>query len=338
MPTAGPPSLADVDNPRLVHWFEGRSESGLLIVRDPDGAVVATWRPPDGAEIRHLSEALSPDGRYLTWLSGKRPDDDLVGPIDPPLTLHVQDLLTGEERFSHALLHPGILEDLRQQVLTVEGWGETRGGGGDDGNDWTPSWERPGQWPANFFTGVIQGVFDNGIGRTAWSPDGSRLAIVAALDGPTSDVYLLDRADFTMRQLTREPEHVTQIDWSPDGRHLIFSAGLEPASYNSGYRALYLVDTESGADHRFPTVEPNPRGPSGPMTSMFDNSRSGNIEDGWPDGWTRQGQAIAPPQEAGVGGLSRYDPISGKEIEVVPRIGDLSSSDAYNLYDLTSMP
>ena len=68
------------------------------------------------------------------------------------------------------------MDELRRQVLTVNGWGE-----GSDRMDWTPSWQRPEGTPDymsnDIFTGVIQGVFTDGIGRTAWSPDGSKLAL-----------------------------------------------------------------------------------------------------------------------------------------------------------------
>lgn len=331
LPTAGPLGLAGVRAPRLLHWFEGRPDSRLLVVRDDTGTVVATWRPPEGAEIRHLSEALSPDRRYLTWLSGERPDEKLAGPLDDPLTLHILDLATGEERYRQVLMHPGMLDELRRQVLTVGDWGTPASG------DWTPSWLRP-EGPLDYYsndryTTVIQIVFEEGIGRTAWSPDGSRLAVVAMLDGPTSDVYLVDSSGYTMRRLTSEPEHVTRIDWSPDGRTVIYKAGWEPllaGGMPDDFRATYLVDVASGARHRFPTAEPGPPSPSGPMMNMVAPSYAGN-DDGWPDGWTRDGRAIVVP-DCWLCGLLRYDPGSGEEARL------LATSDDFSWFYLASMP
>jgi WD40 repeat protein len=51
----------------------------------------------------------------------------------------------------------------------------------------------------------------------AWSPDGSRLAFVAARDGDSADVYLFNRSDNSVVRLTEEAGHATALHWSPDG-------------------------------------------------------------------------------------------------------------------------
>jgi hypothetical protein len=66
-------------------------------------------------------------------------------------------------------------------------------------------------------------------GSFAWSPDGSRLAFVAARDGDSADVYLLNRSDNSVTRLSDEAGHAAALHWSPDGRFLqylsIFSFG-----------------------------------------------------------------------------------------------------------------
>jgi WD40 repeat protein len=54
----------------------------------------------------------------------------------------------------------------------------------------------------------------------AWSPDGQKLAFVAAIDGASSDVYLFDAGDFSVTRLTDEESNAASLHWSPDGSYL----------------------------------------------------------------------------------------------------------------------
>ena len=66
-------------------------------------------------------------------------------------------------------------------------------------------------------------------GSFAWSPDGTRLAFVAARDGDSADVYLLNRSDNSITRLSDEAGHAAALHWSPDGQFLqylsVFSFG-----------------------------------------------------------------------------------------------------------------
>jgi hypothetical protein len=57
-------------------------------------------------------------------------------------------------------------------------------------------------------------------GSFAWSPDGTRLAFVAARDGDSADVYLLNRSDNSVTRLSDEAGHAAALHWSPDGQLL----------------------------------------------------------------------------------------------------------------------
>ena len=59
----------------------------------------------------------------------------------------------------------------------------------------------------------------------AWSPDGSQLAFIGAVNGPTSDLYVYDLAEDQVRQLTDGLAHAANPIWSPDGKH-IFHQGI----------------------------------------------------------------------------------------------------------------
>lgn len=56
----------------------------------------------------------------------------------------------------------------------------------------------------------------------AWSPDGSRLALVAALDSNHSDIYSYEVAAGTLRRLTEEGGQASMPTWSPDGSQVAY--------------------------------------------------------------------------------------------------------------------
>lgn len=56
----------------------------------------------------------------------------------------------------------------------------------------------------------------------AWSPDGRKLVFAAVLDGPSVDLYLLDRQDHSLRRLTDLAGDEFAPAWSPDGSTLVY--------------------------------------------------------------------------------------------------------------------
>jgi len=71
----------------------------------------------------------------------------------------------------------------------------------------------------------------------AFSPDGSMLAFMGVIDGPTSDLYVYDLEEDTITRLTDGASQAFSPYWSPDGRYIIhFSA----ASFGTG--AGYIID------------------------------------------------------------------------------------------------
>jgi len=55
-----------------------------------------------------------------------------------------------------------------------------------------------------------------------WSPDGTRLAFIGAMDGPSADVYLYDLASGAITRVSTDPAQDFSPSWSPDGNHLLF--------------------------------------------------------------------------------------------------------------------
>jgi hypothetical protein len=58
----------------------------------------------------------------------------------------------------------------------------------------------------------------------AWSSDGSSLAFSAAMDGPTSDLYILDVQSGRIARLTSGSTQTADIEWSPNDRYIVHKA------------------------------------------------------------------------------------------------------------------
>ncbi len=65
------------------------------------------------------------------------------------------------------------------------------------------------------------------VNNVAWSPDGRTLAL-SGMKGGISDIYTLDLASGTLRQLTNDRYADLHPAWSPDGRAIAFSSDRGP--------------------------------------------------------------------------------------------------------------
>jgi len=123
--------------------------------------------------------------------------------------------------------------------------------------------------------------------RLAWSPDGTRLAFVTATPGPetqdaTGDpivitrflykpddseglshfndnrrlhVFLAEPATGGMRQLTHGDHYEHSIDWSPDGREIVFISNREPDEDRFFNYDMLALDVSTGALRRLTATE-----------------------------------------------------------------------------------
>jgi len=64
-------------------------------------------------------------------------------------------------------------------------------------------------------------ITSNGL---VWSPDGSALAFVGQIDGPSMDAYVYDIASRTITRLSAGEHQAYQLRWSPDGGWLVLEA------------------------------------------------------------------------------------------------------------------
>ncbi len=75
-----------------------------------------------------------------------------------------------------------------------------------------------------------------------WSPDGSRLAIMAREHGGLWQTYLVNAAGGSPEALLKETRNTADPSWSPDGQHLVYGREPDLMGKESGPRNLQFLD------------------------------------------------------------------------------------------------
>jgi hypothetical protein len=205
-------------------------------------AVPGTPLLPRGGRMQ-LAPALSPDGRYVAFLSEK--------------SLFSIDLFLADARTGRVLRK--LLSTTRHAHLDALSYLESSG-------TWSPDGRLFG------FVAFAQGrnrlvLVEPATGRIrrqielpgvpafsnpAWSPDGRHLVVNGLVDGQP-DLYLYHWETGTVRQLTNDRFAELQAAWSPDGRTLVFATDRPAKSDNRPFAfdhrlAIYDVATDVRRD------------------------------------------------------------------------------------------
>ena len=85
------------------------------------------------------------------------------------------------------------------------------------------------------FAGIVA------IASPSFAPDGKRLAFAGSDEGGWTDIYLVDVTGDSLRALRRDIYHDREPDWSPDGRHIVFSSDRWSGGRRGRYN-LFLYD------------------------------------------------------------------------------------------------
>ena len=192
--TSKPLAVATAEMPTDIQPLAADDAGTWIILSTPDGL----WRMrPDGTDlalyyerspqvsISFTDQTVSPDGRYLALLSTSGSSQ-----YDQP-TLTIFSVLSGK-----------VLQNI---PLTT--------------SETNPS---PDSMPGDPKLEAVRSIVE--VESYAWSPDGSRLAFMGVLDGPSSDLYLVSPKSNEITRLTDGPTQVIRPVWSPDGRYIVHVA------------------------------------------------------------------------------------------------------------------
>jgi len=208
-----------------VRWREAVEEEYLpfMVGRDaPADACKPILCPCTGSGTVNISPSLSPDGKYIAFLSEK----DLFS-----VDLYMADAETGEilRKLSSANSDPHV--DALRYIDSSGAWSP-------DGRLFAYVVVADGDNQIVIVqadNGLVQRriAFDDddlGIGAVvnpAWSPDGRTLAFSGSVGG-ISDLFLFDLESEAITRLTDDKFADLQPTWSPDGRKLAFASDRGP--------------------------------------------------------------------------------------------------------------
>jgi hypothetical protein len=223
--TATPlPGLA-AQGPYLVYLStlpEGKQAITLL---NPDGVGRKDVPLPANAYVPDVRNAVSPDGRWVTYYLGNpgQLDAGLMDAISGTytLTLNLMRLSDGATQPIASLLSPDYPANLKAAAA------EAIQASPDQYKDYTPE----------LLANSMAKAFLGGIYTSGWSSNSLYVAFAAETNGPTSDLYLYTLSSGNVRRLSTELEEIRWLTWSSDNIHILFGtandtpAGTPPDNF-----------------------------------------------------------------------------------------------------------
>ena len=93
---------------------------------------------------------------------------------------------------------------------------------------------------------------DLSVGSFSWAPDGKRIAFSAAINpdfinNATSDIYLLNLSDNSIKELVAQPGPDNNPRWSPDGKQIVFSSAMGNPRFFHANSRLAVISIDGGA-------------------------------------------------------------------------------------------
>ncbi|MFB6277994.1 MAG: hypothetical protein ABEK75_00655 [Salinibacter sp.] len=224
-------------------WAQATRDAYLPLMEGrtpPDSAGQKVLAPETNGGRINISPSLSPDGRYVAFISER----ELFS-----FNLYVADAETGE-----------VIAELDQAGTTghfnalrfISSAGTWSPDGRrlafvsyQGGDNQITIWNVQNEDIERSFS--VEGV--TSMKNPAWSPDGEKLAFTGT-DGGISDLYVLDLETNSVRQLTNDRYADLQPTWSPDGETIAFATDRAETNFEtlnpSSNMDLGLVDVSSG--------------------------------------------------------------------------------------------
>jgi hypothetical protein len=169
-------------------WLAGKNDEDLILMNLDGTGLTRTTIDTHWSFPWPISSFSS--GKWLALETGNRPETQGAGdPENRPYNLAIQLLQLPPGQFEINI--PLLSAELSLQIKQDERW-----------------------YLNNFIFPLLNSPI-------LWSPDGRYLAFVAALDGPSSDLYVYDTATDQIRRLTDGPNQAWLTSWSPDSQWIL---------------------------------------------------------------------------------------------------------------------
>lgn len=222
--TADPAGTDKAVAPITFVYAEERAAGPMVVLLSPDAARRREIPLPAGAAMPQRGD-LHPGLPWLPYVTVALQPGTATqsGPV-----LHLLHLATGETVTVTALLPADYPDNLAASTALAAQVAPDLAG--------APDLEMR-----------VRAAFATGLRQRAWSPGGDYLAFGAATDGPSTDLYLLERSNAAVTRLTDGPQQIAAIQWSPDGRWIWHSYVPASDCLRCGGQAAVLV--ENGAIH-----------------------------------------------------------------------------------------
>jgi hypothetical protein len=161
--------------------------------------------------------------------------------------------------------------------------------------DLTTSQTEPGSGagPGDLAIEAVRAIADHP--SYAWSPDGSKLAFIGVLDGPTADLYLYEPATNNIIRVSQDDAQNYWPSWSPDGKTILYF-GADSFGTGAGYAMRGAWSANGDGSN---------------ATLLYVPSSSGEEIIGWNDDQTTVLDSWNP--SCGRGLLRKYNLFSGQE-------------------------
>ncbi len=209
IPTATPYPSLQTDGPYLLFTYDNNN----FTIMDADGSGRKHFQLPNKGYVYDLKKSVSPDGKWIAYYTGTEEE-----PYD--LVLNLLNLSDGMTNFISNLLTNGYPENLESVTETI----------------FFSEYDSECASDLKCKLAIIRSAFTHGLWYSIdWSPDSKSLAFAAQIDGSSSDVYIFNTADSSIRRLTNEPENIWSTDWSPDGKNILYLNSIPGTIYTSLY-------------------------------------------------------------------------------------------------------
>jgi Tol biopolymer transport system component/DNA-binding winged helix-turn-helix (wHTH) protein len=85
-----------------------------------------------------------------------------------------------------------------------------------------------------------------------WSPDGSRIAVMAREPGKAWQIYITSANGGDFQPIVRERHNAADPSWSPDGNSIVFGGTNDTMGKDNATRTLNIVNVATGAHQEIP--------------------------------------------------------------------------------------